>query len=241
MRKVAIFVEGQGELIFVRQLIVKLFDQNNISFECFELRSSFTPISVPYQFTSPNASIYFRIINVGNDERLLSAILERQKKLVESGFEILGIRDMYSRAYKKQSQEINSDVNELFIKIINDQIVKQTQNVDKIHIFFAIMELEAWFLSMPNLFKKLSPKLTPEFIHSKLGFNLTTIDPEVVFFNPAQDLDQVFRLIGERYKKSWDEMEKIAILIEDEDILAVTDSTKCKSFTAFVSKLIEMK
>lgn len=240
MKKIAIFTEGQGELIFVRQLIQKLFDASNVSFECFELRKSFDPIPVPYSVVIPTANLYFQIINVGNDTKVLSAILKRQKKLIESDFEILGLRDMYSREYKKESLEINSSVIDSFIEDINALIQEETSNPDKIHLFFAIMELEAWFLSMYPIFEKISPTLTTKFINSKLGFDLAAIDPEITFFNPAKQVDQIFRLIGKEYGKSKSDMEKIVSKMDDSDILAIVESTKCKSFTAFINKVIEI-
>jgi len=37
MKKLAVFVEGQGELIFVRNLLYHLIDPSEFSFECIQL------------------------------------------------------------------------------------------------------------------------------------------------------------------------------------------------------------
>jgi hypothetical protein len=39
MKKVAVFVEGQGEQIFVRHLLNYLLEPTKLSFECLRLRS----------------------------------------------------------------------------------------------------------------------------------------------------------------------------------------------------------
>lgn len=39
MKKFAVFVEGQGEQVFVRHLLYYLLDPTKFSFECLRLRS----------------------------------------------------------------------------------------------------------------------------------------------------------------------------------------------------------
>jgi len=72
MKKIAIFVEGQGEQIFIRNLLFcgDLVNLSEVSFECIDLRGNPTPF--PYR--NPNAEVHFQIVNVGNDEKVLSAI-----------------------------------------------------------------------------------------------------------------------------------------------------------------------
>ncbi len=117
MRKVAIFTEGQGELIFIRYLLFKIIGYEHLSFECLELRSD-KLFNVPHKFGSPNnAKVHFMIVNVGNDEKVLSAIAERETRLVKQGYdEIIGIRDMYSREYRKRANTVDQQVVESFIQ-----------------------------------------------------------------------------------------------------------------------------
>ncbi|MEN8220838.1 MAG: hypothetical protein ABFS56_31685 [Pseudomonadota bacterium] len=80
MQKIAVFVEGQGELIFIRNLLYYLVDPAQLSFECFKLHANLQQ-EVPYEYKNPNAQIHFQIINVGNDERVLDVIKEREERL----------------------------------------------------------------------------------------------------------------------------------------------------------------
>lgn len=187
MRKIAIFVEGQSELIFVRNLLYHLLDSTKFSFECFKLHAN-SQQEVPYEYNNPHAEVHFQIISVGNDERVLDAIKERKDRLLNKGFtKIIGLRDMYSKAYRNESKNINDKVTQQFIEAVTTAIAEM-DNADKISFHFAIMELEAWWLSMYNLFTKINKLLTVRFIEEKLGYNLSQIDPEHFFIQPVNSI-----------------------------------------------------
>ena len=172
MKKIAVFTEGQGELIFIRHLLIQTIGYEWLSFECFELYSDrLQPVA--YSFSSPNAIIHYQIINVGTDERVLSAIVDRQEKLIEQGHEIVGLRDMYSESYRKKSNQIDAKTNDFFRETFNE-IVNRLSGAEHVRFFFAIMELEAWLLGMHEIFQRIDPSLTPENIEKMLGFNLRT-------------------------------------------------------------------
>lgn len=241
MRKVAIFTEGQGELIFVRNLLPKIIGYEHLSFECFDLRSD-KFFSVPYKVGSvDSAKIHFLIINVGNDEKVLSAIAERETRLVKQGYDkIIGLRDMYSKAYRKRANTVNQQIIEDFVQAHNTTI-QRLNNADRIQLFFAIMELEAWFLSMYNLFKKLDPALTCVYIEEQMGFNLATVNSEKEFFHPTNVLASILNLVGMRYDKSSDQMESITTRIDQADIDDAVENGRCNSLARFYSALEEEK
>ena len=115
VNKTAIFVEGQTELIFVRDLLMKAYDYQNLYINCFELGSdgSFKDKNSPFGHKS--ADFYFQIVLVGNDNSVLSAMLRREKWLEQQGFgRIIGLRDMYSADYLKQAghRMIKNELNE---------------------------------------------------------------------------------------------------------------------------------
>lgn len=238
MRKVAIFTEGQGELIFVRQLIIALFGYEKASFECFELYTGNLQ-SVPYRSSPQMANIHFQIVNVGNDEGVLSVILERQENLIRSGFEIIGIRDMYSEAYKKRSHRIDRNIISDFIMATSD-FIDGTNNSDKISFYYAIMELEAWLLSIYSLFPRINPILTMAFIEENCGHNLQFTNPETAFFHPASELDKILKLIGMRYSKSKGQMESIMGSVLPEDFYEIIENDRCNSYKIFFEKMMSM-
>jgi hypothetical protein len=237
MKKVAIFVEGQAEQIFIRNLLYHLINPSKFSFGCLRLQAGIEH-EVPYPFPNPNAEVHFQIVNVQGDEGVLSAIREREELLFNTGFtRIIGLRDMYSKAYRKRSRRVDSGVTEAFTKGANDTISRM-KNPDKIRFYFSIMELEAWWLGMYNLFSKIDGRLTPPFIEDKLSYNLPEIDPQREFFHPAQEVDKIFRLVDSSYGKSRDDVERITSKIDSSDIDNATENKRCERFGAFCEELL---
>ena len=222
MRKIAVFTEGQTELIFVREFLLRLIDNSKLSFICMELLAR-KYFYVPYEYSSPNPEIHFLIVNVHGDEGVLSSISDREKSLIEkSGYEkIIGLRDMYSEAYEKLSPGI-----------INDSVTKRLiqgykltiQNMvysDKVELYLAIMEIEAWFLAMYNVFQKIDTVLTIDFIKQNLRIDLRNTDPQKEFFKPSRQVQDIFGLCGMQYNK------------KESDI-----NNRCNAFDAFYQMII---
>jgi hypothetical protein len=238
MRKIAIFTEGQSELIFVRRLIYILYQVGKVNFQCIKLVGDRNYI-VPYPTNFPDAEIFILIINVQNDSRVLSAIRDREEGLFNSGFEaVLGLRDMYCELYKDLARNINSVITN---KIIQSQIsvIQGMHNPENIFMYFEIMEFESWLLSMYDLFRKLDEKLTVEYIEETLGYNLREIGPEITFFHPTNNFSQILKLIGFDYDKSEDQIESILSLMNESDILQAVENGRCNSLQSFIDKMGE--
>jgi hypothetical protein len=235
--KIAIFVEGQGELIFVRTLLPLLIPYRMLSFQCLSI-SADTMSRVPYEYPNPDASFSFTVVNVGNDERVLTEVAEREEGLVNKGYcRIIAVRDMYCAEYHKRANNIDPTVNDQFVEQHEATISNRMTHSDLISIFFAIMELEAWLLGMYNLFKKVDPTLTCEYIEAKLGFNLHDIDPQTEFFHPANQIDKILSLVGEKYTKSRDQMESILSHLSSDDIENAIERSRCQSLALFLDEL----
>lgn len=238
MSRVAIFVEGQSELIFLRHCLPLVLGWDKISFECWELYANrMNPVS--HKHTNKDAETHFWILNVGNDERVLSAVKEREEWLIQKGYEkIIALRDMYSEAYCNRSGgEINDATTADFRKAWQETIQKMS-NPDKIKVHAAIMELEAWFLGMYNLFERLNPALNINYIEEKLGFNLNIIDPQTEFFKPADIVDNILQLVRLPYKKSEHDVESICSKIDINDFPTAFANGRCISFKNFYDELL---
>lgn len=236
MRKVLIVTEGQTELIFVRNLLRNIIDNSRLSFECIQLRGN-TEKSVHYSYKNPNAEFYFVIVDVGNDESVMSIIKEREQHYCEEGFEkIIGIRDMYSARYRERSSIICDKVTQQFIGAHN-KVVQGLKNCERIAICFAIMETEAWFISMHTLLNKMNPALTVEYIENRLGFNLRTIDPQGLFFHPSDELRKILQLVGRTYTKSESDVEALTAQVDLYDLEMGTDGGKCDSLKGFLDEI----
>ncbi len=222
MIKTAIFVEGQTELIFVRELLLKIFEYQNIALDCYTLFTDHDFHPAEYSFPNSEAEYFFQIINVGNDSAVLTRILRRENSMWKAGFSrIIGLRDMYSSEYRAivQNHAIDKDANQKFIDGTRKQIKSKN-----IHFCFAIMEVEAWFLGLRGTFEKMNQQLTVAFIAEKPGINLDTIDPEETFIHPADDIDAIFQLVGENYKKTKGEVNAFISHIAKEDYYELLES-----------------
>lgn len=237
MTKVAIFVEGQSEQIFIRHLLLRTMDCSKVSFSCLRLYAGKT-VPARFDYSNPHAEMSFLIVNVGQDEKVLSEIKEREEDLIKQGFDrIIGLRDMYSEKYLKRSPSgIDNSVTTAFIDGWNSTIQSMSKP-SKIKIHIAIMELEAWFLGMYNLFGRINSRLSVDYIEKELGFNLPDIDPQTEFFNPAQEVHRIFQLVGRRYQKSTHDVESICSRINANDLCNAFKNRRCSSFRDFYEEM----
>lgn len=235
MKRVVIFTEGRTELIFVRELLLRIIDNNDLSFDCLELKAG-KSLPFPYKQISPTATIHFQIINVGNDESVVSEIKNRGLNFINQGVEIIGLRDMYSETYKKFSNRINQHVITT-IRDSHEDVIRQIIHSEMIHLFFAIMEVEAWFLAMYRIFERIDVALTVENIRRQLNYDLENDNPENTYFHPSVQLAQILRLAGRDYKKHQSDVSSIVSQITEEDIQNLIDVNFCSSFILFHNEL----
>lgn len=194
--------------------------------------------NVPHEYKPPTAKAFYLIINIGNDEKVLGFIKDSKGGFFKKGFKsIIGLRDMYSDAYRNLSTIIDDAITQKIIDAHNKQI-GHLPHAGNISIYFAIMELEAWILCMYDLLAKINPKLTTKYIHQQLGLDLSTQNPEKSTFHPAQVLSEVLDLIGVDYRKSKSDMEKVFRNFDDTDLLVLLNgTTKSDSFELFYEKI----
>lgn len=237
MRKFAIFVEGQTELITIREFLLREFEYTT-DIECRTLFKSSQLKKTPYDYPNPTAEIHFQIVNVGNDNAVLKRILHREQFMWNSGYEkIIGLRDMYSEAYREESQKIDNAVTQRFIEGADKTIKDKARFPEKIVMCFAIMEVEAWFLAMYEVFEKLDSHLTVEYIKEKTDIDLKNADPETEFFHPANQMEAIYQLAGMRYDKHKRDIEAIARYLGKDDYQNLLESDKCNAFNRFCNSL----
>lgn len=237
MSKVAIFVEGQSEQIFIRHLLLQTMDCSKVSFTCLRLYAGKT-IPARFDYPNPHAEMSFLIVNVGQDEKVLSEIKEREEDLIKQGFDrIIGLRDMYSEKYLKRSPSgIDNSVTRAFIDGWNSTIQSMSEP-SKIKMHIAIMELEAWFLAMYDIFSRINSRLSVDYIEKELGFNLADIDPQNEFFKPAEEVHRIFQIVGARYQKSKHDVESICSRINTNDLCNAFKNRRCSSFRNFYEEM----
>jgi hypothetical protein len=130
MKKTVIFVEGQTELIFVREYLLKWFEWQ-VDLECTKLTRYGDFEYAEYNFPNATAEQHFQIIDVGNDTSVLTKILKYEKRMRELGYDkLIGLRDMYSEIYKMRSNTYDKSLVEEFISASSEEIKYRASEPD---------------------------------------------------------------------------------------------------------------
>lgn len=238
MRKIAIYVEGSTELIFVREYICKRFEYQNIDVQCRK-RQFGRFDEVPHSITNAEADFHFRIIDSGNDAKVLDDMLEDEEYLQNLGYgKIVGLRDMFSEDYKKvvkQPPRIEPAINQRFIETAVKRVTINALQADKLKLCFAIMEVEAWLLGIPALWQKQG--LSSQQMDEVLGKNHESIDPEITFFHPTREVETLLSKVNKSYDKHAKEVNSLLGNIKKEDFEQLDMDSKCASFSHFVAAI----
>lgn len=215
--------EGQSELIFIRNLIVKTLDLSKISFRCIRLRGNFEE-TVPYDYPNSNSSHNFTIINVENDERVLSVIRDRFELFQKKYDFIIGLRDMYSESYPMKYVD-QKENNKIKLKI--KKYIQDFDRPKKIRFFFMIMEFESWLLSL-NI--SLS-----NFMENKTGKTIpVTIDNPEFIFRPSTKIKKLFQDNSLYYDKHIKDIEGILHYSSIDEFTKIRKNLSSKSFSLFL-------
>ena len=87
MHKLAIFVEGQTEQIFIRQLLHQIFGYQSIKIRNEKVRGRNIFIQLGDNTQDESLQYLFLLVNVGNDEKVASAVLENAANMITKGFQ----------------------------------------------------------------------------------------------------------------------------------------------------------
>lgn len=194
MKKIAFFVEGQTEQLFIEKLLSEVFDYKKIAIEVKKIRGGKkVPISITAIVSptvSSETSYYVLIYDCGGDSNIRSYIQDQRESLINSGYKkIIGIRDVYPDFKREEIHRLLYGLN-----------FKLPQKDLSIKFILSVMEIESWFLAEQNHYLKINTTLTPEFILTNAKFNPSTFDTELID-EPALKLNEVYMLAGEKYKK----------------------------------------
>lgn len=191
LKKIAIFVEGQTESIFVEKFLIEYWGYSKIELELQKYLGT-KGIKLLGKRKNPYAEFYVLIFDVGGDGTVVTALKERAESMIGySGYSyILALQDLFPR--KRDEKKI---VLETFKKIFQGYLF-----AEQLKLILAIMEIEAWFLADYNLFNRIFPQVTIELIKEKLGIDLIDENPES-YYHPSSLINQIYNIFGERYKK----------------------------------------
>lgn len=197
MRKLAIFVEGYTELLFMDRLISEVAEKNQIAIELRQIRGGGARSGKPKRIVElqvpvldPEKTLYFLIADCGGEDAVAQRIKEEHENLSKAGFEkIIGLRDVYPKFLRKDMPKLR----------IGLRYGVKT-NLIPVQFVLSAMELEAWFLAEHNHYQNVDPLLTVERIQNHLGFDPVN-DDMTIRDEPANDLAAAYALVGKLYAK----------------------------------------
>lgn len=225
MKRIAIFVEGQTEQIFVNKLLIEMAGKKNIAIEL----KRFAGIGKPQlhihdaNSASPSTPNHGALIyDCCGDEGVKSRILEEYESLFAKNYsEVIGIRDLFPL----------TDLEKLESRL-NIGLPKHTS------IVVAVNEIEAWFLADYEHFAGIDSGLTKAFVQSKcveLGFD-PYIDDATARPQPSADLNAIYQLAGKGYTKKKKNAERTIECLDYAKIYLELNS-KIVKLGEFISKM----
>lgn len=194
MKRIAFFVEGLSEQLFLEKLLLEVFSCNKIAVESRKMRGGTrVPVTIT-QITTPtptvNTEYYILIYDCGGDSNVGSYIRDQRESLKNHGYiKIIGIRDVYPAFTRSEIPRL--------IRSIHFGIPQKDLPVKFI---LSIMEIESWFLAEETHYAKINASLSVSLIQSNLGFNPASYDTQL-FDMPAIKLNEVYQLVSMRYSK----------------------------------------
>lgn len=194
MNRLAVFVEGYTEVLFVEKLIEEIAGQNKVRIEHKTIRGGSTTRRtmklIKAARPSSGEKYYVLIFDCGGDEQVKTRILEEHENLTKTGYSrLIGIRDV-------RPQFVHNDIPKLeagLTKYIKTSLAPVT-------FILAIMEIEAWFLAEASHFPRIEPSITVSEIKAKLGFDPENDDLAQRSY-PAEDLNACYAIGGRSYLK----------------------------------------
>jgi hypothetical protein len=205
VKKLAIFVEGETEQIFVKKLISELANKGSVCYEIQRQHEGVLSLVKMIDESCGNPEIHVLIANCRHDGQVKTQIIDRYKYLVKAGYSlVIGLRDVYPMSHS----EIPKLQQYLYTRV--------SQSPVPVEFILAIMEIEAWFLEETTHFARVHPALTKEVIVES-GFNPDHERAES-FPNPAEILNQIYGSVGLAYKKRENQVNRTVDALSFENI-----------------------
>lgn len=213
MKKIAIFVEGQTEQIFVNRLVKEILGDNISIIQ----KRSIGGTNIPKQELIRHISIaknpeYHVFINdCGADNRVKSEILDNIESLFRNDFKyFIGLRDLYPLS-EEELPKLKKGLSFLPSNYYRYKSV--------LGFVIVVQEVETWFLGETRHLSKVDKRLkNGAFINKYLGFNPYSSNV-LQRRHPSQDLNNIYQLVGKSYTKRYWQVEKLVNRLDFDNIL----------------------
>ena len=190
MRKLAVFVEGQTEAIFVEKLLEEVAGKNRLEIQRVRLHGKVRTVNLHATLNGIEQDYFVLVYDCEGHQNVKSDIRDNYNGLLGRGFEaIIGMRDVYP-------EFTHGDIPRLRRSLA---YALKTKPVE-VKMILCIMEIEAWFLAEHTHFTRIHSNLTLHRIATTFGFDPSQDDLELRP-QPANDLDRIYHLVGFAYTK----------------------------------------
>lgn len=194
MNKMAIFVEGYTEVVFVDKLIKLIAEKTAVDIRWHRIQGGKTCAKTARQMKASGPleghEHFIIIYDCGGDDAVKSRMIQEYEHLVRSGYsKIVCLRDVFDKYTRDQIPTLES----LLPKYVKTKPIQP-------YFILSIMEVEAWFLAEHTHFPKFDGQISVQAISDALGFNPETDDMQLRN-TPANDLHNCYMLAGKPYRK----------------------------------------
>jgi hypothetical protein len=203
MKKLAIFVEGQTEQIFVQKMLEELAGHKHVSFEIHR-RSNLLQLRGRPTNATDSSEVRYQVLiyDCEGDEQVKSVALEQRESLIKAGYTlILGLRDLHPQTL--------ADLPKVKSKL---QYMVPTKPI-RMRILLAVAEVEAWFVQDITHFERIDSALTEQAVFNITGLNLRTTTAESIA-RPADLLHSIYQTAGKAYRKKRKSVERTVSVLD---------------------------
>lgn len=237
--KYAVYVEGLAEMRFVADVLQKYSSYNPdlCGFICINLRAdTFEAVGFPRQ-GDMNSRDYYQIVNVNNDNLVVSKLRKDISRLVKQDFNvIIGLRDVYGDIYKGLTNNQRVIDRALIDKMHAAQQASINDQSGAIRLHFAIMEYETWMLALIENFIVGKGKDVAA-LCTALRIDLS-LDPEASVYHPFPVVKAIYQACGEDYQKHGKESFSFLNTLTVNDYERLRNSGRCASFAKLLDSLL---
>lgn len=234
MNKIAFFVEGQTEQIFINRLVRYLL---NPKFTTIIQKKVSGGRNAPKSEMTIHRSINLSpkhevlIVNCGSDNKVKSEMIDNMKNLENNGFKyIIGLRDLYPLELH-ELPKLEKGMAYMPLRFRHTSIV--------FDVLLAIREIEAWFLSEPTFFSKIDSDLTIPFISNQINYDITNENYKS-YEHPASEINEILQLKGLSYSKRYSQAKKLVYSL-DLNVILKSVRNKIPELDKLISYIEEIR
>jgi len=204
IKKLAVFVEGQTEQIFLQTLFENIAGKRRIEVQpvTYQTKALVALELTKKRLIRSDLQYFILLMNCQNDEKVKSVILEQRPTLLKAGYSlILGLRDLYPKTLAD-------------LPTVKKNLAYGMPTVGiPTHLLLAVAEVEAWFLQDHTHYVKIDAELDHTKFKHAFGFDPIADSAEVIPW-PADLLHRIYQSAGKAYKKNRNHVQRTVKLLD---------------------------